>query len=284
VSTGPESRDDALARLYDLDLSDDPGDLDLYLALAARAGGPILELAVGTGRVAIPLALAGHQVVGIDRDPAMLRRMQRRWAAERPGQRSDAVTRSGAGAGAEPGARSGGALELVEADILEPRPGDLGRFRLVILALNSLLLFADREQQGQVVRTMGSHLAPGGIAVIDAWQPQPADLVRLDGRLTLEWLREDPETGNEVTKTISGWYDGSSRSVSLTTIFEASPAGSPAPMERWTRQDRMRLATADDLVAWAEAAGLEVEQLAGDYDLAPIDGSSERAILVARRA
>ena len=54
----------ALARLYDLDLLDDPGDLDLYLALAARADGPILELAAGTGRLAVPLALAGHTVYG----------------------------------------------------------------------------------------------------------------------------------------------------------------------------------------------------------------------------
>ena len=37
----------AMARLYDVDLLEDPGDLDLYLALAARAGGPILELGVG---------------------------------------------------------------------------------------------------------------------------------------------------------------------------------------------------------------------------------------------
>ena len=46
----------ALARLYDLDLVEDPGDLDLYLALADRADGPILELAAGTGRLAVPLA------------------------------------------------------------------------------------------------------------------------------------------------------------------------------------------------------------------------------------
>jgi hypothetical protein len=51
-----ETAADALARLYDLDLAEDPGDLDLFLALAARTGGPILELAVGTGRLALPLA------------------------------------------------------------------------------------------------------------------------------------------------------------------------------------------------------------------------------------
>ena len=40
----PEAPADALARLYDLDLAADPGDLDLWLALAARADGPVLEL------------------------------------------------------------------------------------------------------------------------------------------------------------------------------------------------------------------------------------------------
>ena len=64
----------ALARLYDLDLVDDPGDLDLYLALAARTQGPVLELGVGTGRLAVPLAAAGYRVIGVDRDAAMLER------------------------------------------------------------------------------------------------------------------------------------------------------------------------------------------------------------------
>jgi SAM-dependent methyltransferase len=278
-----ESREAALARLYDLDLAEDPGDLDLYLALAARSGGPIMELAVGTGRVAVPLALAGHEVTGIDRDPAMLERARRAWAAART--RGKAAV-GGTGADSE-GGSGHGRLELVEADILEPRLPERGGFRLVILALNSLLLFPERGLQARVVQTMANLLVPGGLAVIDAWQPEPADLVRLDGRLTLEWLRQDRETGEEITKTIAGRYDGSSRSLSLTTIFEGSRAGSgPGPATasgRWIREDRMRLADGDDLVAFAEAAGLAVEQLAGDYGLGPFDGSSERAILVARR-
>jgi SAM-dependent methyltransferase len=68
----PETPADALARLYDLDLAEDPGDIDLYLALAGRTGGPIVELACGSGRVAIPIAAAGHEVTGVDLDPAML--------------------------------------------------------------------------------------------------------------------------------------------------------------------------------------------------------------------
>ena len=69
-----ETRARALARLYDLDLVEDPGDLDLYLALAARTGGPILEIAAGTGRIAVPLAAAGHEVSAVDLDPAMIER------------------------------------------------------------------------------------------------------------------------------------------------------------------------------------------------------------------
>ncbi|HEY8800164.1 MAG TPA: class I SAM-dependent methyltransferase, partial [Candidatus Limnocylindrales bacterium] len=81
VEPGATAR--ALARLYDLDLVEDPGDLDLYLALAGRTGGPILELAAGTGRLAIPLAEAGHRVTAVDLDPAMLERA--RAAADRAG-------------------------------------------------------------------------------------------------------------------------------------------------------------------------------------------------------
>lgn len=260
-----ESRADALARLYDLDVSEDPGDLDLYLALAARSGDPIVELAVGTGRVAVPVALAGHAVVGIDRDPAMLARARLRAGGAAPNRATS----------------SSGRLELVEADVLAPRPSDAGRFRLAILGLNSLLLFAERSLQERVVAVMAQLVAPGGLVVVDVWQAQPFDLVRLDGRLSLEWLRQDPETGREVTKTASGWYDAATRVASLTTIFEEAEPGA-APV-RWARVDRMRLAAADELVDWAEAAGLEVEQLGGDYDLAPYGGGSERAILVARR-
>jgi SAM-dependent methyltransferase len=252
---------EALARLYDLDLAEDPGDVDLYLALAARTGGPVIELAAGTGRVAVPLAAAGFDVVGVDVDAAMVRRARRR--AEAGGA---AVARR---------------LELVEGDLRTPRPADRRRYRLAVLALNSLLLFPERAAQAAVIRVLADLVAPGGLVVVDTWQPQPIDLVRMDGRLSLEWLREDPESGRDVTKTASAWYDPATRTVTLTTVFDEGGQGEP--VVRWTRQDRLRLAAADELVEWAEAAGLEVETLGGDHELGPYGAGSERAILVARR-
>jgi SAM-dependent methyltransferase len=255
----------AIARLYDLDLAEDPGDVDLYRALARRTGGPIVELAVGTGRIAVPLAEDGLQIAGVDIDRAMLDR---------------AVERA-TGAGPE----IAGRLLLVEADLVDADRNEAvaagGPYRLAILGLNSILLLATVAGQRGALATMGRLLAPGGLAVVDAWQPSPADLVAFDGRLSLEWLRTDPATGREVTKQLAAWYEHLRRLVTLTTMFEEGAPGEPP--SRWVRQDALRLISADELVTFAEAAGLEVEQLAGDHELGPLEPGSDRVILVARK-
>ncbi|TMF32347.1 MAG: class I SAM-dependent methyltransferase, partial [Chloroflexi bacterium] len=114
----------ALARLYDVDLIEDPGDLDLYVALARRTGGPVLELGTGTGRLAVPLALTGFEVTAVDLDPAMLERAERFLAAVGP----DVAAR----------------LEFVQADLLDVELASAGTFRLGFIALNTLFLLGTR--------------------------------------------------------------------------------------------------------------------------------------------
>ena len=171
---GPEQLPDALARLYDLDLLDDPGDLDLWLALAEKAGGPILELMAGTGRLAVPLAEAGFAVTAVDLDPAMLRRAALRAAAAD----EDVQER----------------LALVLGDVVGLELPGAATFRLAFVALNSMLLLRTREAQRAAWSALAAHLAPGGLAAIDAWLPDAADLARYDGRLHLETrgLGQDP--------------------------------------------------------------------------------------------
>ncbi|HEY4634569.1 MAG TPA: class I SAM-dependent methyltransferase [Candidatus Limnocylindrales bacterium] len=251
---------EALARLYDLDLTEDPGDLDLYLALAARADGRVLELAAGTGRLAVPLAQAGHPVTAVDVDPAMLRRARAR--ADAAGLADDRI-------------------EFVEADLIDLELPAAGRFALAFVALNSIMLLASRDAQRAAFRTMAGHLASGGIAAVDAWLPDAEDLARFDGRVILEWPRPDPETGAIVTKTGSAQHDAATATVTLTSIYESARQG--GQVRRWVRRDRLRLVSADELVAFAEEAGLRVELVAGGYDLAPLGPGSERAILVAER-
>jgi SAM-dependent methyltransferase len=256
---------DAIARLYDLDLSVDPGDVELYLALAKRTGGPILELAVGSCRIAEPLASAGYRVVGVDIEEAMMARGRARLAA--------------AGRGVA------GRVQLIEADMTEAadEPGVQagGPYQLAILALNSILILTTPARQRAALRAMAQALAPGGVAVVDAWLPVPADLTAFDGRLSLDWLRTDPETGLEVTKSSAAWFDPTSRLVTLITTFEEGAPGT-APV-RWTRQDALRMITADELIAYAADAGLQVEQLAGDHELGAMSPGSDRAVLLARK-
>jgi SAM-dependent methyltransferase len=256
-----DSPGDAFARLYDLDLVEDPGDLDLYLALAARTGGPILELGCGTGRVAVPLAAAGHEVTAVDIDPAMLGRARRR---------ADVAA-----------AAIGGRIDFVEADMLGLDLPSAGSFRLAIIALNSLFLLAARAAQREAFATMARHLARGGLAVVDIWLPDADDLARFDGRLILEYERRDPEANALVTKIAAAQHDAASGIVNLTSIYEEGDQGaSPA---RYVRRDALRLVSSDELRDFAESAGLEVETLAGGYDLEPLGAGSERAIIVARR-
>jgi len=253
---------EALARLYDLDLADDPGDLDLYLALAERGGGPILELGVGSGRLAVPLAEAGWQVTGVDRDPAMLERARRRAEAS----------------GKEVSER----LELVHADI-EGLDLGAGRpaFKLAFIALNSLMLLPGRAAQASALRTLAKHLAPGGLAVADVWLPDGDDLERYDGRLILEYAREDEQTGHTVVKTAAAVHESTTGTVTMDNIYDEFEQGKP-PV-RWLRRDHLRLVSADDLRDFAEQAGLHLELLAGGYDLEPLAPGSERAILIATR-
>jgi SAM-dependent methyltransferase len=253
-AAGAKETATALARLYDLDLSQDPGDdVELYLALAGRTGGPILELAAGSGRIARPLAAAGHPVTALDIDPAMLARLA--------------------------GSRTAG-ISPVEADLIAWRPAQAS-FRLAILGLNSLFLLTERHLQRAAFASLAAALAPGGLAVVDIWLPDAADLARYDRRLLLDYIRLDPESGLTVTKTVSAVHDAATATVLLDVIYDEGLPGGPT--RRWIRRDTLRLVSAGELVDYATAAGLEVETLAGDYGLDPLGPGDERAILVARR-
>ncbi|HEX5015613.1 MAG TPA: class I SAM-dependent methyltransferase [Candidatus Limnocylindrales bacterium] len=254
---------DALARLYDVDLVEEPGDLDLYLALAARAGGPVLELAAGSGRLAVALAEAGHAVTALDIDPAMLGRLRRRAAA------ADRATRD--------------RLTIVEGDLLDIPAEVAGRgpFGLAFIALNSLFLLATRDAQREAFRSMARHLETGGLAVADVWLPDAEDLARFDGRMMLEYDRDDPDSGRRVTKIAAAQHVASTGIVNLTSIYEEGDQGQPAT--RHVRRDVLRLVSAAELEDFATSAGLEVETVAGDYDLGPLGAGGDRAIVVAHK-
>ena len=82
METGPVSWDEAFADRYEEWSAEMTADIAFYVGLARQAAGPLVELAVGNGRVAIPVAQAtGQRVIGIDSSPAMLSQARARAAA-----------------------------------------------------------------------------------------------------------------------------------------------------------------------------------------------------------
>jgi SAM-dependent methyltransferase len=124
------------------------------LAGLAGVGGRALELGVGTGRVAIPLAGAGVEVHGIDASPAMVARMR-----AKPGGERVRVTI--------------GDFAGVEAE---------GEFPLVFVVFNTFFMLLTQEEQVRCFRNAAARLAPGGVFVVEAFVP---DLARYEGGQTV---------------------------------------------------------------------------------------------------
>lgn len=159
------------ARMYDGDYAarrTPSGDVDFYVEEAQRAGGPVLELACGTGRILIPTARAGVQVMGVDASPPMLARAREKLAAE-PVEVQRRVT-------------------LREADMCVVDAGQ--RFALVTIPFRPISHLLEIEPQLALFENVRRHLGPGGRLVFDVFQPDPAFLIGpLQERLDIE--RED---------------------------------------------------------------------------------------------
>jgi SAM-dependent methyltransferase len=115
--------------------------------LAELAGdGPVLELGVGTGRLALPLAARGLEVHGVDSSAAMLDRLR-----------------------AKPGAEH---LHLVEGDFTDVDLG--GEFALVVLAFNTIYALPSQEAQVECFANAARQLRRGGRFVVAAWIHDPS--------------------------------------------------------------------------------------------------------------
>jgi SAM-dependent methyltransferase len=253
-------RAERLARCYDLDTLDVSYDAELYLQLAHQAGTDVLELAVGSGRLAVPLAMAGHTVVGVDDDPAMLERAWKRWSAERG---------------------------TLDEDRLRLHVGDFGTFRsdqrsdLAFIAVNTFLLAPDDESRLAVLTTMRHHLRPGGLAAVECSTPDAETLAMYDGRLQLEWLRVDPHSGEEVTKSMSARHDPEAGTVEIIQLYEWTGAGG-GPLSRVTQRDLLHLVEPAHLARLMHDVGFGEVSLWGDHLTIPYGAGSHRVIAVGR--
>jgi SAM-dependent methyltransferase len=172
---GPSTYGDRIADVYDAWFhppSDPAAAVDFLAELAGS--GPALELAIGTGRIALPLAARGVQIRGIDASTAMVDKLR-----EKPGGTDIPVTMGDF------------------ADVAVE-----GRFRLVFVVFNTLFALLTQEDQRRCLRNVADHLTDDGVFVVEAFV---ADVARFDrgqrvqthrvepGRLFIDASMHDPE-------------------------------------------------------------------------------------------
>ena len=155
---------DTIARIYDPWSVSVREDVGFYVDEALASGGPVVELAVGTGRIAVPTAKAGVQVIGVDESPGML--AVAREYAEREGV----------------------------ADRIELRVGDLRnppvseRVPLVTIPFRSLRHMPSDAEKTRALAAARELLAPDGLLVFDVFAPSREDIEETDGL----WIEREP--------------------------------------------------------------------------------------------
>jgi SAM-dependent methyltransferase len=217
--------------------------------VADAYGDPILELACGTGRIALPLAEQGHQITGIDLSAAMLAEARRK-STER-----------------------GLAVDWQLADM---RAFDLGRtFKLAILAANALCHLYTLADFAAGMAAVRRHLAVDGRFIVQVFVPDvqllalPAEERRSFGKY------EDPDGAGQIVVTYRARYDPVTQIRHNTTYYRFP--GQPSEV---TGTLPMRMYFPQELDALFSYNGFTIEHKYGDFERRPFDESFETQLFI----
>lgn len=263
------------AENYDIEEKSDEGDaaIDFYMELAQQTGGPILDIACGTGRVAIPLARAGFEVTGIDIVPAMLEQARRKSV--------------------------GLPITYVDGDARDFHLDT--KFRMAFLTGNAFMMFLTRADQEGLLARVREHLAPGGLLAFETRNPlwampkaRPFDsatysvMFERDGGFFANLETDEEETvwesyidaqGREVTIANSQVWDHVNQWMTWKGVRRWQENG--APHER-TSHITVRYTFPQELQSLLHYNCFDVLHTYGDWDKSPLTGESMNMIVVCR--
>lgn len=214
-----------------------PGVDDSVIDLLARHSGQpprALELAIGTGRIALPLAVRGVEVTGIDVSEEMV-----------------------AGLRAKPGGES---IEVIMGDI-GAVPVE-GVFPLVYLTFNTIFTLLTQEEQVGCFRNVAEHLEPGGRFILDCFVPDLSRFDRFNTRMGVSSITSIDDHAYEMSI-----HDPVNQRVSTHLVRRSSSGSVVLPVE-------IRYVWPAELDLMARLAGLVLEDRFGWYDLRPFDETS----------
>ncbi len=247
----------AVAEFYDAENADKPvleQDVPFFMGQLPKRRQSILELAVGTARAAIPLAQAGHRVVGVDYDRDMLDIGRRK--------------RDGVGLGDRE-------LKLLHGDCLNLRLSE--KFDWVCIFFNTFLAFTTLEEQDKVLQGALRHLKPRGRFWLDVFQPDIKLLAKPVSRGLDPTLFYVPHHDRTVLKTVDLRQFPEKQLQQVTFNYAwLGPNGQP---RRKSRSFDLTYIFPRELRLLLERNGLQIEHFWGDYDAGSLGANSPRMIV-----
>jgi len=231
-------------------------DVRFYRSLAVESGGPVLELGVGTGRVALAIGKAGIEVVGIEPMAPMLEQAERRL------DRLPRTTR----------------------ERIELRPGSLERarlrrkFPLVIAPFNVWMHLYTRAQAERGFATVRHHLRRGGRFAFDVLLPDPANLARNPSKRYRGGEVPHPKDGVRYRYSEYFRYDPVTQIETTMMDFEHPED----PRRSFCTPLTQRQFFPAELEALLHYNGFVIESHTGDFDGSAITSSTESQVIVAR--
>lgn len=238
---------------YDAEYRDYTVDIPFYVERARAAGGPVLEVACGTGRLTIPIAGAGVDITGLDLAPEMLSRAR------------------------DKAAEAGVIVDWIEADC---RDFHLGRaFALVFCPFNSMQCLHDRESIESFLACVREHLAPGGRFIVEVFNPNVAILARGPDLRSSVCSYPNPCGDGDVYIEEVIDYDDAAQ-VSHNHWYYAIPGEEDIREEEL----RMRCFYPQELDMLLHYNGFEILEKLGDFDGKAFAAGDARQIVVCRAA
>lgn len=236
-------------------------DRDFYVDLAKKIGGPVLELACGTGRVLLPIARQGIAIHGVDSSPSMLDVLQKKLAQEPKDVRE--------------------LVSVIEGDLRSLRSNT--KYPLVIIPFRPLQHMYTVPEQVAALETAAFHLEPEGTLAFDVFYPRFASIYSGIGEevLEFEWIPKS-NPGRIMRRYFrKDSLDKIQQTFSLTFIFRTYEGGKLIQEE--TAPLQMSYYTYPHLRALFLLAGLEVVEEYGSFDRLPLDNNSDQMIFLVKK-
>jgi SAM-dependent methyltransferase len=231
-------------------------DVTFYVGLARQARGPVLEYGVGNGRIALPMARHGVDVVGVDHSQPMLRDLRLRLKSE-----PEEVRRR---------------VRVVRGDMRRAKLQR--RFSLVICTFNTALHLYTRQDVEAFFSRVREHLAPRGRFVVDLSMPPLADLARDPSQAFHAPRFRHPSTGSMVKNREYFDYDPVRQVLFVSMEFE--PVGAPA--DAWETPLAHRQFFPQEWAALLHYNGFRVDRVEGDFHGGPLAKDSDVMVWHAR--